>query len=335
MPDIIPFPTNFVMKYENQSLGELVTEFQMLDRVIDNQEFETRKLIILQIIEKQLRSQYARPIQPIVVESPQSSDYQQLLLKLAYQFCMVFGFFEKAAGSFLFGSNLFALIPGIGSFSLYALTTIYSLFDALLFYAFEVSFLRKALGIIFSDNGACLLNDTYAQQLACSIEINILLNRRETFDWEQRTYQKYCEALQLFNTHLLKKHATMHVYHQSKFRMGVEYAVVMFGGLSSVADSYFMAKTAMLALHISFMSSPLACALVIAMVVSALVFYYAMGVKSMSKLVNPDRKSYNALKEGLTLFKSEHACSKPYMPRIMSIAPPEPYSSSLVLQAAV
>lgn len=318
MPNItITVPPDYVEKYANAPLCELIKEFRDLDQVLDNPEFETRKLVILQVIEKQLRSQYNRPIQPIAIESPQSSDYQQVLLKIAYQFCMIFGFFEKAAGSFIFGSNLFALIPGLGHVSLYALTTIYSLLDALLFYAFEVSFLRKAMGIIFSDNGPCVLNETYSQQLAASIDINILLNRRETCDWDPGTYRQYCEALNLINAHLLQKHETMDAYSRSEIRMAVEYGVVLFGGLSSIADSYFMAKTAMLALHISFLSSPLACALVVAMVVSALVFYYAMGARGMSKLVNPDRKSYNALKEGLTLFKNEHASTTPYIPRGM------------------
>ena len=316
MPDImITIPQDYVEKYSSASLSDLINEFRTLDQVLGNQDSETRKLIILQVLEKQLRAEYNRPIRPIARETSQSSDYQQVLLKISYQFCMIFGFFEKAAGSFLFGSNLFALIPGIGNVSLYALTTIYSLLDALLFYAFEVSFLRKAMGIIFSDNGACVLNEIYAQQLTASIEINILLNRRETLDWDQDTYGQYCRALELLNAHLLKKHATMGDYSRPKIRMAVEYGVVLFGGLSSVADSYFMAKTAMLALHISFLSSPLACALVVAMVVSALVFYYAMGARGMSQLVNPDRESYNALKEGLTLFKSEHASTKPYMPK--------------------
>ena len=121
----------------------------------------------------------------------------------------------------------------------------------------------------------------------------------------------------------------MGAYPRSKLRMAVEYGVVLFGAISTIADSYFMAKTAMLALHISFMSSPLACALVIAMVASALVFYYAMGARGVAKLVNPDRKSFYRLKEGLTLFSNRHrdlGGGRPYVPHGVTLPQVMPFS---------
>lgn len=314
MPVTIPFPEFYLTKYEDVSLEELIAEFRILDAVLDNQEFETRKLMILQRVEQQLQQQMRYPIIHVVEVSHEVNDYRRLLCKFTYQFCMTFGFFEKAAGSFLFGSTLFALIPGIGSFSLYALTTIYTLLDAMLFYAFEVTLLRKSFGIIFSNQGACLLNETYAQQLKTTLAINLILDNRETVDWHLDTYLTYCEAIKIFNGHLLRKHNCMGDYMRSQSRIYLEYGVVMFGGLSSIADSYFMAKNALLALHISFLSSPIVCVLVVAMVVSSLVFYYAMGAKSMSKLVNPDRKSFYALKNNLTLFQQKFENRQPYMP---------------------
>lgn len=311
----IPFPERYNTAYENASLEELIVEFRTLDGDLDNQEFATRKLMILQRIEQKLRVCMCRPIVSVTPEIPEAHDYRQLLFKFTYQFCLVFGFFEKAAGSFLFGSTLFALIPGIGSYSLYALTIVYTLLDAILFYAFEVTLLRKSFGIIFSDQGACLLNETYAQQLKTTLVINRMLENRETVDWHQGTYRQYCEALKLFNRHLLNKYESMGDYTRSQTRLYLEYGVVMFGGLSSIADSYFIAKNALLALHISFLSSPVVCILVVGMVVSSLVFYYAMGAKSMSKLVNPDQQSFYVLKNKLTLFQQKFQNHEPYMPR--------------------
>lgn len=315
MPDLITLPQQFFSVYEQQPLPQLMAEFRELDIVLDNQEYETRKLIILKIIEQRLRTKLNRPIVPMVEQSAIVSDHKQAIVQFVYKFCLVFGCFEKAAGSFLFGSNLFALIPGISHFSLYTLTIIYTLLDALLFYAFEVSFLKKALGVVFPEHGACILNATFSDQLQTTIEINLMLNRRESIDWEienAKEYEVYCDAAKLFNHHLLKKHATMKEYTTSTWKRCIENGVVLFGAISSVADSYFVAKTALLTLHISFMSSPIGCALVVAIVVSALVFYYAMGARSMSKLINPDRKSYNALRDGLGLFRSEYEYSAPY-----------------------
>lgn len=314
MANLITLPAEFIAMYERQSLMELMQEFQNLSKQSDIQEHETRKLSILKIFEERLLKKAQQPVITIPITAPKSFE-QQAFIKFAYRFCMLFGFFEKAAGSFLFGSTLFALIPGINQFSLYALTVIYTLLDALLFYAFEVSFLKKHWGMGFSDNGKSLLNKTYIQQLEVLTVINIILNSRETFDWEQKEYREYCVALKHLNQYVIKKHSTMGEYASTPTRVAIEKGVIIFGALSSVADSYFMAKTALLTLHISFMSSPLGWALVVAMIVSALVFYYAMGVQSMSKLVHPDRKSFYALKDNISLFKQKYENREPYQPK--------------------
>lgn len=312
----LALPQHLVDVYDNYSLEELLCEFKRLTNHTETQDQETRKLIILKRVERHLDNQFYNPIVPIPVANQQSNKTYEAILKLAYQFCMVFGFFEKAAGSFLFGSNLFAIIPGINHFSLYALTFVYTLIDALLFYAFEVSFLKKALGVVFADNGACLLNKTYIEQLKSVEVINEILRSADTLDWAQGTRATYRECVAVFNAHLLEKHERIGCYQQTSFRMGVEYGVALFGGLTSIADSYFMAKNALLLLHLSFASSPLGSFLVVCMVVSALVFYYAMNVKSMSDAVNPDRKSYYALKEGLSMFHNNFRKRQPpYIPR--------------------
>lgn len=323
MPKLITLPQQFVNIYKHHSLEVLVDEFKKLDEKLNNQEHEERKLIILKLLQDRLRQKLNLTQEPMHISAAVISDYKQNIVQFIYRFCLVFGCVEKAASSFLFGSNLFILIPGISHFSLYILTTVYTLLDALLFYAFEVSFLKKALGVVLTNNSACLLNETYQEQLSTTIEINIILNRRETFDWDAKEYAEYCKAAKIFNTHLLKKNTEMKDYVTPTYKLFLEKGVILFGALSSIADSYFMAKTALLTLHISFMSSPLGCALVVAMVVSALVFYYAMGVKSMSELINPDRKSHNALREGLTLFSNEYGKRKPYQPKMLENSVPQ------------
>lgn len=334
MPELITLPEQFVTMYENQSLADLLVEFQTLDTVLDHVEHETRKLIILKIVNNRLRTKQNRPIELIPVEGPIPFWQHPTLLTGLYQFCFIFGGLEKAAGSFVDGLNLFLLIPGINPILLYALTITYILLDAVLFYAFEVSFLKKALGVSLTQDDRSLLNQIYLQQVEFAKEIHIGLHDRETTDWDPVIYEEYCSAMRIFNGHLLKKDENMGVYPSSTFWICVEKGVVMFGALAVVADSYFMTKTALLLLHISFMSSPFGFILVLGMIGAVLGIYYSMGAQSMSELVNPDRQSYNDLKEGLTIFKRDYASRAPYMPknRVLPVQLTAPEVSSVQVE---
>lgn len=309
MAELITFPGQFVTMYNQLSLKELMIEFQELDAELDKQEYETRKLMIVNRVLLHLKGE----IDVLPEKSLNSSSYSQALLKTAYLFCLIFGGLENGASSFLFSSNLFIAIPGVSQLALYSLISVYALLDAILFYAFEVSFLKKALGIIARDNQDILLNETYELQLKAVMDINSILNDKITKDWDPKDYAAYCEARTIFNAHLLKKHGTMKDYVSSNLRIGLEKGVVLFGALSCVADSYFMAKTALLMLHVTLMTSPLGFALVVGMVVASLVLYCTMRLQSMSKLLNPDRKSHNALQEGLIDFE-KYVYRKSYVP---------------------
>jgi hypothetical protein len=81
-----------------------------------------------------------------------------------------------------------------------------------------------------------------------------------------------------------------------------------------------MAQTALVTLHISFMSSPLGFALVVGMVVASLVLYYTMRVQSMSELLHPARESHNALQEDLIKFK-KYINRVPHIPSISMFRP--------------
>jgi hypothetical protein len=334
MTELITESSQFIPMYTNQSLAQLMQEFRKLSVILDDHELEARKLSILKIIKTRIDEKLDAPIQPIAIEAAPTS-YQYLLRQIAYRFCMIFGFFEKASGSFLFGSNLFALIPGIHPYSLYTLTTLYILLDAFLFYAFDVSFLREYLGISVTNDSATLLNETYAQQLELINDINIALNQRQTIDWDQNEYQSYCNAMRVFNTHLLKKLDTMGEYTNTPLNRGIEKGLIVFGALSSIADSYFLAKTALLTLHISFMSSPLGWILVVSMILTTLLFYRAKEVQSMSELINSDRKSYQSLSEGLTLFATKYGHQEPYKLRGTYQQAPDSVALTLQEQAAL
>ena len=324
MAELITFPADFVAMYNQKPLAQLVAEFQKLDEDLNNQEFEMRKLMIVNRLLAHLKGS----ADVIAAEDPKSSAYSQSVLKVAYLFCLLFGGLENGASSFLFSSNLFIIIPGISQFALYSLISVYTLLDAVLFYAFEVSFLKKALGIVATDNSKSLLNETYAQQLKSVMEINCILKAKETDTWDPADYEAYCAARDVFNDYLLKKNGAMQNYVSSPLLIGIEKGVVLFGALSCVADSYFMAQTALVTLHVSFMSSPLGFALVVGMVVASLVLYYTMRVQSMSELLHPDRESHNALQADLIKFE-RYVHRQTYIPSLSMFRP----ASTLPLQA--
>ncbi len=311
MAELITFPADFAAMYNQKTLADLVAEFQQLNVDLNKQEFEMRKLMIVNRLLAHLKGS----VDVLAAENPKSSAYSQSVLKVAYLFCLLFGGLENGASSFLFSSNLFIIIPGISQFALYSLISVYTLLDAVLFYAFEVSFLKKALGIVATDNSKSLLNETYAQQLKSVMEINYILNAKETAKWNQVDYEAYCAARDVFNDHLLKKNAAMLNYVSSPLLIGIEKGVVLFGAFSCVVDSYFMAQTALVTLHVSFMSSPLGFVLVVGMVVASLVLYYTMRVQSMSELLHPDRESHNALQADLIKFK-RYVYPESYIPNL-------------------
>lgn len=272
----------------------------------DPQILEYKKLALIQAIEEHLHK--ALP-EAIVKTDPQAIHNHKTISTLAmgsYYVFILFGLLEKAAGSFLFGSTFFKLLPGISYPLLIVISTIYTLLDSFLFYAFEISFLKNAFGLSFKSTGAALLNEIKLEQLQSVIHINQMLRDKDTNTMDKKLYQAFCKSRDLFNSELLNKQKDMHAYPQSWSTIILQYSVIAFGALTSVTDSYFMAKAYILAIHVSLLS-PLGCAVMACVMISGLVYYYAMGIKSVNKLVNPDFKSYESLKKGLTLFKEQYA----------------------------
>lgn len=292
--------------YQNLDVSDLYQKFTDISKFPKNtQDSECQKLAIICAVEQHILNNASLSIQK-KFSRRRIHDQKNSYAIAGYSILLTFGCFEKSIGSFLFGSTLFGLIPGISSVLLSIASIIYTLLDIFLFYAFEVSFLKRYMGISNAPTGEHLLNETYLQQLESINIINELLEHGEV--QRHADYQKYADCKALFNQHLLQKYDSMADYPRSWPKAILEYALITFGAISSMADSYFMAKAAIVALHLSLMG-PLGIGLALCMMLSGLIFYYVMGAKSVGKIVSPDYKSFKELKKGLSLFKEDYAPS--------------------------
>jgi len=289
----IVLPQEIVTIYAEQPLPDLLSAFNQLSAVLDNKDNEMRKLAILRRIEKEISDKFQQPIQIITTTSAsQLEEDKSALQQSAYYVCAVFGFLQRAAGGYLFSSSLFALIPGITYTPLAVLVTLYIILDNLLFYAFEIAFLRKYFQRAISEKTDASLNDVYAQQLEATEHIYKMLDSRETTLWAAEEYKSYLDCLIAFKADLCGKQERIEEYVRSPLKRGIESGLLYFGVFTSIADSYFMVKMTLLALHLTLMSSPLCWIFAVGILLSSSILYYAMTVKSMSKMINPviDRK---------------------------------------------
>ncbi|MCR9192209.1 MAG: hypothetical protein NXI01_06060 [Gammaproteobacteria bacterium] len=309
----IALPSDTVAIYADQSLSDLLNSFNKLSVVLDSKDNEMHKLAILRRLEKEISDKFIQPIQMIATTSAnQIEEEKSALQQSAYYVCAVFGFLQRAAGGYLFSSSLFALIPGITYTPLAVLVSLYIVLDNLLFYAFEIAFLRKYFQRAIAEKADASLNEVYAEQLEVTEHIYKMLDARETTRWPSEDYKPYLDCLIAFKTDLCDKQARMGEYVRSPLKRGIESGLLYFGVFTSIADSYFMVKMTLLALHLTLMSSPFCWIFAVGILLSSSILYYAMTVKSMSKMINPDMKSHRILKGNLTLFKENYGKRQPY-----------------------
>src|SRR3990167_1151581 len=113
-------------------------------------ELEAFKLGVLKELERQIKLAMGHLIEDIDSKSTEASKINDILLALIYYFLLIFGLLQDIAGSYTFASFLFALIPNVTPLTITLLSLLFTLLDSILFYAFEVSLLKDALG--FTEN---------------------------------------------------------------------------------------------------------------------------------------------------------------------------------------
>ena len=283
---------------------ELMNEFKALS-MQDNLTAEKQKLDIIhafeKIIKKALPPQYrlAESLKPDA-DFPMDPTVRDAL----YYFMFAFGLFESVAGSYLSGAALFSLIPGISNPALMISSLVFTILSSVLFYAFEVTFLKEALGISSINTDFTEKVKTYSSQLNTTIAINRLLATIHVQDMNTALYDEYVQLTGLLNQDLRNKLANMGQYPESLLKNVLKIGVLAFGALSSIAGSYFFANSLMAMVAASWVGTPIGWTVVILTVIAGLGFYYAMDATSMIRLVNPAFDTYATLKQDLERFEA-------------------------------
>lgn len=287
------------------SLEKLIQEFNALNSQVKQQsvlEIEKEKLRLLQIVQKKLNQEFNQEIDVSEHEiKPSESLLGKFFSHSFYYFLLLFGLLQDTTSSFLFGYTLLALIPGITGPYLIAASILYTVLDAVLFYAFEVSLLKEALNIPEDKTELRQLLDIYRLQLKTAKNLNRQLTSFNALAMEDSHYQDYVQFLDLINHDLKQKEQQFNNYHESTLKKWLKIGVLAFGAFSTTAGSYFYAQTFVASLGIG-VGTTLGMGLILLTVVAALGYFYAMGGKSLAKLVNPDYDQYQTLKQKFTSF---------------------------------
>jgi hypothetical protein len=253
---------------------------------------------------KNLADELKEKLLPQVLKNPEvpKSKLRRRFSLMLYYFLIPFGVLQDAIGSFLFSSTLFALIPSITSPVVIAVSVLYTVLDCILFFAFEVSFLKPALGLDIKTNELGSALDIYSQKLKATIEINALITNVRLIDTAPEFYHKHKNHALKCNQEITELKNKMGDDKESILKKILKWGVIGFGILSSIAGNYFMATSLLTAFCAPLLGTPIGWGIIVLSILGGLGFYYAMGATSMINLVNPDRMKFKELKTELEKF---------------------------------
>ncbi len=292
---------------ETWSMPQLIRAFEALTEQASSSNrlsIEEKKLIIIHAVENTIKREMPLLYAQKRAEEKQVDDTNKLITqKIAYYFLLIFGFFDNAATSYFFGSTLFALIPAISDPVLMITSIGYTVLEAMLFYAFDVSLLNDVMGVAYTKTPLIRLIETYSQQLKRAIAMNQYVSSIPMLTLDNILHAHFVQFTRLLNHDLRIKYDDMGTSNESAFKKAVKVGMVAFGAISSVAGSFFMATAFMAE---SFVATPAGMILIALTVITGLGFHYAMDMTGMSRIVNPEDDKQEALKKEWSLFLEEY-----------------------------
>jgi hypothetical protein len=299
--------------YASATIEQLIAAFQaqLNPTKTTRLSIERDKLAIIQAAEKKLKQSLRHHRQQptaIVNNAPEPTDsrFQSILRKGAFYFLLIFGLLQDIAGSYIFSSTLFALIPGITLPGIIAAAVCYTILDSILFYAFEVSFLKDALGIPYTSTDAEVLLKTYDEQITLVSSLQYELSTLKTLTLETHAFEKYLQLTQLLSDDLHNKKKSIGEYRESNIKKVIKCGLLIFGALSSIAASYFWADSILVVFGGSLIGTPIGWAIIALTIIAGLGYFYAMGGTSMIQLVNPDYEAFQKIKTALSEFQEKY-----------------------------
>lgn len=284
---------------------KLLEDYQKLQPDINQEnrlEIEKLKLECIKLIEFNLKRDLRISLVNEDFEEVQFQQHQRRL----YYVLMILGTINDAARNYMFGFTLISLIPNLSKPIQIILSILYIVFEAILFYGFEIALLRDALWIPKkSTNLSCYIN-TNIQQIRAITRINQLLVNIQVLDMDDKLYQDYQSVVTVLNADLNTKFHSLQSYEESFSKKILKMAVLGFGMITNIASSYFMFNAVLTAWAASLVGTPLGWTIIVLAILVELGFYYAMGAASILRLLNSDRDNFNILKNELNMFEQKN-----------------------------
>lgn len=248
------------------------------------------------------------PAHYLANNSEQKSDYflPQRVREIIYYFLLIFGLFEDCAGSYLFGSTLFSLIPGLSAPWLAVASLIFVGLSSVFFLAFQGTFLKEALEMPYTSSDASTLLELYTKQLHMTIAINKLIATIYMMPLDNALYDDYIQLATLLNKNLELRHKKLETYEQSMLKDICEIGLLAFGAISSIAGSYFMANIMISLLAPMLIGTPIGWAIIGMTIIASLIINFSMGTSSIVRLVHPDFDVHQTLKKDLASFQATY-----------------------------
>jgi hypothetical protein len=227
-----------------------------------------------------------------------------LHVEMSYHVLMSASIVKHGFSSYLFGKNLFNLIPGLSQKALIGASLLYTLFDAILFLGFEVSLLKQSLNLK-------PLHPTSLQNLLQQIQIlsalHLHLSSIQLLNcFSKQEYEELYAITALFSEDIKKQFVNLNQAQQELKLKIASYLIILLGGISKIAGSYFLAESLLKTFYPLLLGTAWSWVIIGLMVSTSLAFYLLVSGQSIQNFIQPNHKYIQEIKSNYLQFEQTY-----------------------------
>ena len=222
-------------------------------------------------------------------------------IEMGYQILKSASIIKHGLTSYIFGKNLFILIPGLSQIGLIVASLMYTLFDAVLFLGFEISLLKQSMNLK-QPHLSSIYNLLQQIQILSSLHLHLSSIQFIQCFSKQEYEEKYTICSQFTEEVKQKYHELMHT--QQNLLANISYFLLMsVGALSKLAGSYFLSESLIKAFCPLLIGTPWSSIFIGFMVSTSLGFYFFVSSKSIQNFLQPEQKYLQEVKSSYHQFE--------------------------------
>ena len=197
---------------------------------------------------------------------------------------------------------LLSLFPAIPLPALLSVAILFTVINAIQFIGFEIGILRTMFGV--NTNGSLKkIIDTHEQQIVTTAGINKSLTDVNILcHLTKQDFMQFKKIAVKCNEDVEIKKTTYHEYKEHPVKKVFRLAFTGFGAIMSVVGSYFGATMFLTTMAPAMLGTPVGWIVIGGLVVSSVVFYFAMQAKAMRDMFNPLMKQFDNVKDDVQAF---------------------------------